>query len=188
MPEPKWIAPIDDLTKLDKDSAKFIFESGEKRLRHLLEVSDRTTNRTIAMLTGQIPLVAFILSLLFRHYVGAPENYLNPIMLGVSWASLIVSLISMILLGRIIFPRDMHQMGTEPKDLIIKDFVENPDYQNAHQYLLLLVIESESLQRRIDYMQDQSNRRVYLFKIALLIIAVYGLLCIAALVLLAIFL
>lgn len=176
--------PFLDIKNLDKDAVKFIFESGEKRLKHLLEVSDRTTNRAFTILSGLIPLVAFLLSVLYKHYFGGAAGLLAAELFWLSWLSLVAALAAMILLTLIVFPRSMHQLGREPKKLLTVDLLQHEYYTDS--YKLLLYIESEELQGRIDYMQRQSNRRVRLFKAALMIIAGYALLCFAAIALWAV--
>jgi hypothetical protein len=178
-----WIAPVVSLPLLDKESAKFVFESAEKRLKHILDVSDRTTNRSISILTGIIPLLAFLLTGLFKHFFGKPEDAFSNQSLVICWISVIVCLLVIVLLGVVAFPRNMHQMGREPKFLYIKDFVDNDSYKNELQYKLYLVAETEDLQQRIDYMQAQSDFRVKLLKTTFLVIVFYFLACFMGLLL-----
>ena len=169
-----WEAPIKDLNLLNKDAAKFVFESAEKRLKHLLEVSDRTTNRAVAVVTALIPLTAFLLTTLYKHYWGGIESLLEDKMILLVWASIVVCLISLVLFGIVIFPRNMHQMGREPNQLFTEEFLEDEYYQDELQYKSYLVSETEDFQGRITFMQVQNNRRIKLFKWALLAIVFYS--------------
>lgn len=182
-----WRVPVEDLEKLDKDTAKFLFDYGEKRLKHLLEVSDRTTTRAISILTLSIPLVGFLLSALFKHYFGDDSSLLSIQILIACWVSIVVCLFCMICWGIVGFPRVMHQMGREPKVLFKKELIDNEYYLKENQFKLILIVETEELQQRIDYMQAQSNRRICILKTGLLTIAFYTGACFITLVLLVLF-
>ena len=162
-----WSAPIDDFEKINKDSVKFIFETAEKRLKHLLEVSDRTTNRAYSFLTTCIPLVAFLLASLFKHYFGNEADNLPCFLLPLLWGAVLICIGSTALLLQVVTPRDMHQIGREPKHIFTKELLLDERYQNENQYKLLLVAETEEFQSRIDFMQSQSNNRVGKVKLAL---------------------
>lgn len=182
-----WQAPFDLFNQLDKDSAKLLFDLAEKRLKNILETADKTTNRAYIVLTATIPLVAFLFSALFKHYFGATDTHLSGLLLVACWLTILVSLISNAFLLRVAFPRDMHQVGREPKMLFTNELLTDTYYQEDKQAKMLLIYETEDLQQRIDYMQTQSNNRVYWFKTAVFLLFGYAFLCFIILSVLALF-
>jgi len=176
-----WSAPDAAFADLDKDAAKFLFDSTEKRLKNLLETSDKTTGRAITSLTFLIPLIAFLLSALFKHYFGSTAQSLSEQLLIISWLSCLVCLIAVSYFVRASFPRLMHQMGREPKALLTEEFLQNQYYQGESQYRRLLIGEIEEFQCRISFMQDQSNRRVEWIKVGFSLLGGYATLCFVSL-------
>lgn len=176
-----WMAPDAAYADLHKESAKFLFDAAEKRLKNLLDVSDRTTNRAIGTFGLLIPLLGFLLAALFKHYFGKPTDQLAAFLLAVCWLSSWVCLISIGWLYRTAFPRDMHQMGREPRLLLNQELLTNEYYQGEKQYTRLLVAEIEDLQDRIRYMQAQSNQRVADIKKCFTLLAWYAGFCLLVL-------
>ena len=171
-----WNAPIADIRKLTDSSGKYILEQAEKRLRHLLELSERTTNRAIAILSGLIPVNIYLITLIFNNYYSKTGSLSLPL-ITLCWISLAVIFVSIILSSYVAFPRDMHQVGSEPKNIFTDELMKSDFYVNELQCLTIIVGEIEDLQNRIDFMQEQNNKRVVLTKISFAIFGIYAVLC-----------
>lgn len=182
-----WRAPMELFEQIDKDAARFVFESAEKRLKNILETSDKTTTRAYSILTATIPLLAILFTALFKHHFGDAQSHLSGLLLTVSWITVIVCLVSSAMMLRVAFPRDMQQIGREPKLLFTPEMLTHDYYQHEKQLKLFLIYEMQDIQQRICFMQGQSNIRVGLFKKAIYLLFGYALLCFSILVVLALF-
>ena len=177
-----WNAPIVDIRKLTESSGKYILDQAEKRLRHLLELSERTTNRAIAILSGLIPVNIYLITLIFNNYYSKTGGLTLPL-ITLCWISLVVIFVSIILSSYVAFPRDMHQMGSEPKNIFINELIESDFYINELQCLTIIVSEIEDLQNRIEFMQKQNNNRVVITKISFAVFGIYSIICTLMLIL-----
>ena len=177
-----WNAPINDIKKLTDTSGKYILEQAEKRLRHLLELSERTTNRAIAILSGLIPVNIYLITLIFNNYY-SKTGILSLPLITLCWISLGVIFVSIVLSSYVAFPRDMHQMGSEPKNIFTEEIIESNYYINELQSLTIIVSEIEDLQNRIEFMQKQNNKRVVITKISFSIFGIYSIVCTLMLIL-----
>lgn len=181
-----WQVPPEAFHYLDKESAKFLFDAAEKRLKHLLENSDRTTNRAIGLASLLIPLLAFLLTSLSNHYFAQPPKSLSCLLLVFCWLSLWTCALVINMLVRAAFPRDKHQLGREPHLVLTQDLLENEFYQKEAQYLRLLVQEIEDLQNRIHYMQQQNNQRTALVTTCFRVLGGYAFISVLLLTVLAV--
>jgi hypothetical protein len=181
------INPETDWNTLDKDTFRFYFDQAEKRLKSTLEVAEKATQRAYSLLIGLVPLMTVLVSTLSQYYFYTPTKTVStttktitittsvlttsPILVIACWVALILSFSVLTIAFMVIFPRSAHQLGREPKALARPDYFENPEFKGIACYILNLVDELEDYQRRINFMEKQNEKRVWLTKCALLIIA-----------------
>jgi hypothetical protein len=150
---------VENFGVVSANAMRFVFEQAEKRLKSTLDMADRITVRAYAVLVLLVPCLSAVIGI-FRNDLKGCTN--------AEWLLLMCCVVGLcvvlMLIVKIIYPRDMHQLGREPKVIALPEYYENPDYPHEESYVLLLTFEIEDYQSRIDYMEKQNSKRIYLLK------------------------
>lgn len=153
----RWISEVEDFEKIDKEFVKHCFDSAEKRLRSALEVSDKATTRAFQTLTAIVPSLTIVLTTVISQ---ALKHELKSNVLIPCAIALLLGTIAFVQLYKVIFPREMHQLGYEPKELLVKEYFDNENFKGEASFKLLLISHLEDYQEQIQFMDKQNAQRV----------------------------
>lgn len=163
-----WQCPIEDIAAIDKDLLKFYFDQAEKCLKSSIDLSDRITIRSYALLGVVIPVISLILGALAKSdFLGDPLSKNSHYILFVILVPLLVCFKILIW---IVFPKEYTFLGSIPRNKVIASIFDNPEFKDINSYKLMLTFELEDYQIRIDYVDFQNGKRVKGIKYVFIVI------------------
>lgn len=165
-----WASANESLEKADKELLKFYFDQAEKSLKSTIELSDKITTRAYALLAFFSPLIYLLFSLLVRRYFGG--EVVSTQLSTACWLALIPVAVSICLLLKVAFPKNYYQLGSEPINIVSKEYYENDEYVGENSFKLALSFEIEEYQTRITYMDELNYKRVKELKFIFTVILV----------------
>jgi hypothetical protein len=167
---PIWELPIESKEKVDDKLADFIINHAEKALAYSLDVADKTTNRAYAVIVLMIPLTSTTIGLLIKE-AGLNIKLRNPHKVTFFEIITVLCLASLVLLLTIVLPRLTMGNGRSPKDLAHDNMLQNEN-SPERKLLLFKLNEIKNLQYKIGFNSRLNAKRVFRFKVALLIICI----------------
>lgn len=159
----KWRIPC-QLDDLDICSLQITRDEGGILLSELNGLSDTITVRAYTILSFLIPIVAILIAVLFNSITGETINYF---LFYNSLIATIIAIICALLFARFLFPHNRYTVGREPKLLLTKKNLENPQITGDNIYRLLLLFVITQQQGAITKTQLLLINRSQLFKVAI---------------------
>jgi len=165
-----WDLPVANKEKIDDKIADFIISQADKALAYSLDVADKTTNRAYAVILIMTPITSTAISLLVKE-ITEKQQIRNPYKIGLYEFLTILCVSALILLLTIVLPRLTMGSGREPKNIAHDHMLQN---ENSFKRNLLLIKlnEIKNLQYKISYNDELNDKRVFRFKLSLLIICI----------------
>ena len=175
-----WRHSLKNWENVSKDCYDFAFQQGEKRLKDILDESEKITTRTYALIGIVVPIISINLGVLI--------NNLNN--KDVSIVLSLFSIVTTLVLGlclwflyELISSRDTWYNGTEPKSIVKSEFMELENLVNDEPVKNLIKGELEIIQQKIDCNSQINANRIITFSICLKIIIVTTIAAIVSLLL-----
>jgi len=165
-----WELAVESKDQIDDKIADFIIGQAEKALAYSLDVADKATNRAYAVIVLMIPLTSTAAGLLIKE-VGASIKTHNHHKIIFFEVITFLCLSTLSLLLTIVLPRLTMGNGRSPKDLAHDNMLQN-DNTPERKLLLFKLNEIKNLQYKIGYNNRLNSKRVFRFKVALLIICI----------------
>lgn len=176
-----WTIQAESNPGIDDKIAEFIISQAEKSLAYTLDIADKATNRAYAVILIIIPLTSTFIGLFISELHG---KFPNVYRVNLYLAATIVCTIVLVLLLTIILPRATMGMGRAPRDIAQPHMLQN-DLPAKEKFKAFKLNEIKNLQFKIDYNNRLNSRRIFRFKVALLICClgfIGGAICYAMLV------
>lgn len=151
------------------DSINFILSESKDYLDYTIKESDKITNRAYSIV---LLLSAILTGLVGYTFSEVLNRNLSKIFFLNFYLSLVIT-VFLIILGRIIFPRNIMSKGRIPKDLFKEDFLVNPKLTERENYLSFLIQEIKNTQQKIDFNLNINEKRRNQLK--LILFSIFGL-------------
>lgn len=157
MDDNSWKIEPEYKKKIEAELADFILEQGEKALRHTIDIADKTTNRAFTIVLILLPIISTVIALLVNA-MKSPDKYQT---LDICFFSILLFMCSLSLfyLVKLVFPRFFMTFGREPKDIIVREMLEN-DLSPEKKLLAFKFNEIKNCQSKIDYNKCQNSKRI----------------------------
>lgn len=165
-----WELTTENKDKIDDKIADFIIGQAEKALAYSLDVADKATNRAYAVIVLMIPLTSTAVGLLIKE-ASQDKRTRNVHKVELFEIITFLCLAALILLLTIVLPRLTMGNGRAPKDLAHDQMLQN-DHSPERKLLLFKLNEIKNLQYKIAYNNRINGKRIFRFKLSLLIICI----------------
>lgn len=126
-----------------------MFVQSEKRLDETIKSSESITSRAYKILPIGLTMMVVSSGYIFKEKES--QILFLAALFTLSW-----SMISMFLIIRAIWPYAIHVLGSPPKQIFDEEFVDG--FKKDQQFKVLILIQSEDFQERIDF-NDSSNKK-----------------------------
>ena len=165
-----WDLSVANKEKIDDKIADFMISQADKALAYSLDVADKTTNRAYAVILIMIPITSTAISLLVKE-ITEKQQIRNPHKIDLYEFLTLLCVSALILLLTIVLPRLTMGSGREPMNIAHDHMLQN---ENSFKRNLLLIKlnEIKNLQYKISYNDQLNGKRVFRFKLSLLIICI----------------
>lgn len=165
-----WELPADSKKGIDDKIADFILGQADKALAYTLDVADKTTNRTYAVIVLVIPITSTMIGLLVKE-LHQPGNLRDNHKINLYAILALLCIVVLVLLLGIVLPRMTMGSGRGPKDLAHENMLQN-EHTSDRKLLLFKLNEIKNVQYKIDYNDSINQTRIFRFKLALLILCI----------------
>lgn len=162
MEEAQFIIPENVRKLIKKETVEHYLREADKELAHTVEVSNRTVERGYQLLSILIAVLTGFGWVLYSD----PRRILTVI----SIICVILALICCVIIAlKVISVHALFGQGRMPKDMDIEDFINyyHTVGLDKEQYINIIADEIESIQMRIDFNRDETQRRVRFFGLCL---------------------
>lgn len=156
-----WRHTLKDWELVPKDSYKFILEQSDKRLKDILDDGEKITSRAYGLIGIIAPLFATAIGVILKKY---SEDSVNQMLFVISVIDAIVLSVCLYFLFQIIKVRAVWNAGTEPKKVLLPEYVEIPNLDDEEKVKYLFLSEIEQNQHRIDSNRSVNLKRIETFK------------------------
>lgn len=174
-PNRKWVIDNESWELLDKDTADFCFQEGEKLLSSISNIGDKITQRCYALISILISICPLL--------VGAVVFINSELRCAKSLLSLfvLICIAAICMLFKLVLPRNVNIAGREPRDLVNRDVLIF--YNNSKDIKRnILILELERLQSKIDFIKKSNEQRTVNFEIILKVLLItFVIVCVATL-------
>lgn len=179
-----WRHSLKNWENVDKDVYKFCFEQAEKRLKDVLDDSEKITSRTYALIGILIPVLSVCVGIVLKSLV---------LKSGMGFLGTI-SIISILILGGCLFflasiikERDVWFSGTEPQDILLSHYVEVDTLENDEPVKYMYLSEMEQIQHKIESNKTVNEQRIGIFSKCLIVVVITTIAALASILSLSIF-
>jgi hypothetical protein len=153
-----WNAELSNWKSVSKDMYKYFLDSSEKRLKEILDESEKITTRSYSLLAFVIPVVSLSISSLVMGKVEFNFSlFLNLICLGSSCYVIYV-------LVKLVNAREVWYLGTEPIDIVNDSFTTHETLTQEELEKALYLSEIEQIQHKITCNKVVNDERIEDFK------------------------
>lgn len=156
-----WKSKLSDWKSIPVDRYKIFFELAEKRLKDILDESEKITSRSYSLIALIIPVLSLSIAELLKNYQ-APN-----ILTIIATIGIVLSSWTLYSLIQIINVRDIWYFGTEPLDILIDDFNSSESLSQEELTKALYLSEIEQTQHKISSNKKVNNTRISKFKTCL---------------------
>jgi len=160
-----WVFPSESKANIDDKIADFIIDQAEKSLAHTLDIADKATNRAYAVVIVIIPLLSTFIGLFITEL---HSKFPDASKLNLFLAAAVLCAIILVLLLTIILPRPTMGMGRAPKDIAQPHMLQN-EHSAKEKLKSFKLNEIKNLQHKIDFNNRLNRRRIFRFKLVLII-------------------
>ena len=165
----KWRYSGKDWKAINNNTLEFIFRQSENNLKETIVVSNQITSRAYQILSVSITLITVALGYIIKSSNNTIET--DPYLI-ISWIALLCLGTAIYFLFRVIFPRDIILLGSQPKILMSQNQIEKYDTEDV-QLKFFILNECENYQHRIVFNSTINEQRIeHLKKVLILIISI----------------
>lgn len=154
----KWTRKIHRWENVSNEEYEFIYSLAKERFEDVLSENESITNKAIKIATAVIAFSGF--------YIGiAVQNHFFALHRAFIYSSIVISVINLILVGALLYPRNARNRGLSPDVSTLDDF-DNDDDKN-HLLQKLYYNSIGILQDNIDITIKANSERIILYKVVL---------------------
>jgi hypothetical protein len=177
-----WNTDLKHWKKVNKEVYKFCLEQGEKRLKDIIDDSEKITSRSYTLIGVLIPVLSICVGIVLKYVIDKTTFDL------VVYLSIIcVPILGCCLwhLSKLVGIRRIWHAGTEPKNLCKSEFIEFDSFKEEDAIKYLQLSEIEQIQYKIDENKNVNYERMRVFNnclttaITATIIILTSILCLA---------
>jgi hypothetical protein len=142
---------VTDWTKIELESAKFIFSEAEKVLDDGIRTAEQITTRALNILNFLIPLIILLLSYLALYF------NIAGVLTQISIAGLILGIILVFMCLRVYDIYEIIPMGNWPENLLKDEYINN-DYQELLYYYNASLTAQNAIKTNKQNNTERSNQ------------------------------
>lgn len=150
----RWSPYFEYWEDLSVEAAKLIFQQSEKRFLDTVENHKNITTRAYTMLSIIITVLSVLITFFAARLVSISDTNLASVI--IACAVVVAAIWCFVLLVQLIFPRRYMAPGSEPKNLMMENYLS---YPKEEQLLVWLYSEIEQLQIKIDFNESLAETR-----------------------------
>jgi len=154
----KWTSKINNWETISIDEYKFIFDQAKERFEDVISENESITNKAISIATAVVAFTGFYIGIAIQNHFFVQHR-------GFIYTCIVASIINLLLVGALIFPRNAMNRGLSPEISTNDDFDNDEDLGYYHQKLYYNAIGV--LQDNIDVTINANNQRITLYKVVL---------------------
>lgn len=179
-----WRHNLKNWENVNKDVYKFCFEQSEKRLKDVLDDSEKITSRTYSLIGILIPVLSVCLGIVLKSILMKSEfGFIG----GICIISILILGVCLFFLASIIKKREVWFSGTEPQDILLSHYVEIDTLVDDEPLKYMYLSEMEQIQHKIESNKSSNEKRIGIFSKCLTTIVVTTVIVLASILSLAMF-
>lgn len=152
-----WKADLLNWKDVSEDLYKYFFDAGEKRLKEILDESEKITSRAYSLIGFIIPISSITLAQLISDFGYNCKSYITLL-------SLLISIYLLFQLLKVINVRNTWYLGTEPQEIVTDNFTSFPGLSETEIKKALYLSEIEHIQEKITANKQINNDRIEKFR------------------------
>lgn len=156
----------DNWNKWPEPTAMFIFSQAEAKLKQLIEAGRLITDRSYKLLTTCTTLILISLAYIIKSVVDGTGT---PILSLLAVITTLILFFAIVILMQLMFPRSVMPIGRNPNEIMTESFFHK-DYDHKDITLAVILTEIQSYEDCIQFNENDNEKRLKLFKIALWLI------------------
>ena len=153
-----WNSNLSNWKNVPTETYKFFYESGEKRLKEILDEAEKITSRSYSMIGLTIPVLSLSIAELIKNYERPDVLTLLAVL------AIVVSGFILYKLIQIVNVRDVWYLGTEPEKIVTDDFTVSNSLSQDELTKALYLSEIEQIQHKVSSNKNVNNQRIDKFK------------------------
>jgi len=179
-----WRHNLKDWEKVNKEVYKFCLDQAEKRLKDIIEDSEKITSRSYTLIGVLIPLLSICVGIILKYIISN-----SPLDLIVYMSIISVLIIGYCLwsLSKLVGVRQIWSSGTEPVNIVKSEYLEIESLIDDEPLKFLYLSEIEQIQHKIDQNNIINHKRIKKFSNCLQVTIISSVSIIICILFLAIF-
>ena len=167
-----WSLKIPDYRKSNINNLRFIYEEANEALNYSIRKKENVGNRAFTILSYLVPIISLMVGLLWNQVFSIERTMEESTICFLIWA-IAPLIIFLALIIWIIFPKNFHPLGFEPKKINAEEFVYSTKLESIELEKALLINRLKDLQIKLDHNNMDNNRRLFVLKTMLIGLSVY---------------
>ena len=156
-----WESNLSEWKSVPIEKYKFYFETGEKRLKEVLDEAEKITSRSYSLIAITIPILSLSIAELLKNFSQPTSLTLLSVLAIILTSYILFSLI------KVVNVRDVWYLGTEPCQIVNDTFNKSDRLSQDDLTKALYLSEIEQIQHKVSSNKEVNSKRIAKFKLCL---------------------